>query len=284
MIKFIATCLLLVSVLPAFGQFGHSAPPSGNFFVDVARGLVDGHTAVRKFGRNDDIDTTSDPEDIWAGGGDRVYLTSAETIDVASTSANDDAAGTHARTVVLQGLNSAYEPISETITLDGTSTVTSSNSYLRINRAYVASTGNQDNSNDGDITFDPTTSGSGSRQAFIGSGDGQTLIAHYTVPAGRTAYMVGGQLSITSSSGSSGVKEGQARLWKRPENGAWRIQSQFTARSDGTSIAPDINFSIPLIFEEKTDIKWTGEVDNNNTSIYVQYNLLLIQETMTVTD
>lgn len=228
---------------------------------------------VNKFGRNNDIDTAS-PEDIWAGGGTRVFLSSAETIEVVSDDVNDTSDGTGARTVQLQGLDSNYKFIEETITLNGTSVVTSTKSYLRVYRSYVVTAGSS-GSNEGTITFDPTSSGSGSRQALIELGDGQTLISHFTVPAGYTAYMVGGQLGVTARDGGTGVKEARIRFFKREQNKAWRIQQEFSMRSDGTSVSPDIVFTIPNQLVEKTDLKFVGNVDNNNTSIYVQYCLVL---------
>lgn len=247
-----------------------------DFFLEVARGNISGMSSVQKFGRNNDIDSAAE-EDVWAGGGSRAYLSSAETMDVSSTSTNDDGSpgGTGARTMVIEGLDSSYDEISETVTLDGTTTVVTSNSYLRVHRCYIATAGSV-GTNDGDIMIDPTTSGSGSRQAFIASGDGQTLISHYTIPNGKTGYMVGGQLSVAASPGSTGVKQALTRMFKRPENGAWRLQADFGMRSDGTSVAPDINYTVPLKFDAKTDIKWVANVDNNNTAVYVQYNLILI--------
>jgi hypothetical protein len=35
-----------------------------NFLIEVAKGTVLGHSAIFKFGRNDEIDTGTDPEDI----------------------------------------------------------------------------------------------------------------------------------------------------------------------------------------------------------------------------
>lgn len=249
---------------------------SRDFYFEVARGNVSGHTAVQKFGRNNDIDTAA-AEDIWAGGGTRAYLSSAETMDIASASTNDDGspAGTGAQSVIIEGLDSSYEEISETVTMNGTTAVTTTNSYLRVHRLYVHDVGSVE-TNDGDITCDPTTSGSGSRQALVAAGDGQTLIGHYTVPANKTAYMVGGQISVAPSAGSTGVKQASVRLFQRPEGKAWRLQADFGARSDGTSIAPDVVFTVPASFAAKTDLKWTGTAENNNTSVYVQYNLVLV--------
>lgn len=249
-----------------------------DFFLEVSRGNVAGYSTVQKFGRNDDIDSAA-AEDVWAGGGTRVYLSSAETMDVSSTSTNDDGdpVGTGAHTIMIEGLDSSYDEISESVTMDGTTTVTTSGSFLRVHRAYVMTAGSVE-TNDGDITIDPTTSGSGSRQAFIASGDGQTLISHYTVPREKTAYMTGAQVSVHAKSGSTGVKEAQMKFYIRPQGGAWRLQGNFGARSDGTSISPDIIFTSPLEIAAKTDIKWVGDVDNNNTSVYVQYNLILVDD------
>ena len=42
---------------------------SPNFGFRVARGDDELYYTVNKFGRNSDIDTATDPEDIWDGGG-----------------------------------------------------------------------------------------------------------------------------------------------------------------------------------------------------------------------
>ena len=59
---------------------------------DISRGLVPGISELSKFGRNSEIDTATDPEDIWNGGG--LYTGfpdgAAETIDVFSSSILDD--------------------------------------------------------------------------------------------------------------------------------------------------------------------------------------------------
>jgi hypothetical protein len=246
-----------------------------DYFVEVARGAVPGCKAVQKFGRNDDIDSASGFEDIWAGGGTRAYLSSAETMDVVSDSANDTSAGTGTQTVVIEGLNSDYEEISETVTMNGVSAVTTSNSFLRVHRMYAAASGSV-GTNDGQITADPTTSGSGSRQALIAAGDGQTLISHYTVPANYDGFIVGGQISISSSVGGTGVKEAICQFMRRDLNGSWRLQQQMGARIDGAGTTADINFTVPISMGEKTDLRWRADVDNNNTSVYVQYNVLLI--------
>jgi hypothetical protein len=67
------------------------------FEITVAAGLMQGFEINKKFGRNEDIDTDSEPEDIWHGGGPytgQPTSGSAETVTVVSDNANDTAGGT----------------------------------------------------------------------------------------------------------------------------------------------------------------------------------------------
>lgn len=62
-----------------------------DFFFEIIKGNVPGHSAIHKFGRNADIDTSSGFETIWNGGG--LYtgfdVIAAEIIDVRSSDAAD---------------------------------------------------------------------------------------------------------------------------------------------------------------------------------------------------
>ena len=64
---------------------------NSDFGTEVARGLYTGYEIVRKFGRNEDIDTGTTPEDVFNGGGTYTGLngTSNENIAIVSASAND---------------------------------------------------------------------------------------------------------------------------------------------------------------------------------------------------
>lgn len=73
----------------------------------LALGMTQGLSLVLKFGRNPDVDTGAS-EDIWNGGG--LYTGfpttgSAEPLGVASSSANDTAAGTGAITASANNLD-----------------------------------------------------------------------------------------------------------------------------------------------------------------------------------
>jgi hypothetical protein len=62
-----------------------------NFLVDVARSKYQNYKLGNKFGRNPDIDTGSDPEDVWFGGGEYTGFnaTSNENLQCFSSSTSD---------------------------------------------------------------------------------------------------------------------------------------------------------------------------------------------------
>ena len=108
----------------------HPEHPTPNVYLDVARDAISNSKIVHKFGANFDIDQATDPESVWSGGGLYPWsaLATAQTIYCLSTSASDTAV------LTLEGLDSSYHEISETVTLTGTSAVTTTNQFIRVFR------------------------------------------------------------------------------------------------------------------------------------------------------
>ena len=103
---------------------------------EVAKSRISGAEVWNKFGYNDDIDTASE-EVIASWGGTFDYLETADTLEVVSTSVNDDSAGTGARSVLIYGVDENNLHIQELVTMDGTTAVTTSNSFLGVNRVVI---------------------------------------------------------------------------------------------------------------------------------------------------
>ncbi len=243
--------------------------------LDVAAGRVSAIAAVNKFGRNDDIDTGTIPEDIWDAGGTWVPPTAARTHDIASTSANDAAAGTGAQTVFIQGLDASWNLQSETVTMNGVSNVATANTYIRIFRMYVATAGSG-RTNAGAITATAQTDATVTAQ--MNAGFGQTEMAIYTVPNGKTAYLTDFYVSLNRS-GAAGRADYVIAI--RPSADTLTVERVIHSGSlsvTGSSSYEHFFFT-PKQIPAKTDIIFRVlGVTDNNTSFSAGYDLILVDD------
>lgn len=154
-------------------------PLSNNWLMDCQYGLIKGWSAAKKFGMFSAVTTSF--TDIWPVATNITYLTAAATLEAISSNANDTAAGSGARTIVVEGLDENWDEVSETITMAGTSASTATTAtFIRVNRAYVATVGAYGGTNAGNITI--RVSSAGSTQAYILADYSQTLQIYYSVP------------------------------------------------------------------------------------------------------
>lgn len=241
-----------------------------DFTFQVARGQIPGHRSVVVFGFNPDIDTTE--ATVWPRAGLMTHPAAALQISVSSSNATDTSAGTGARTVLIQGLNNNYDEISETVTLNGQTAVTTTNSYLRINYAIVTTAGST-NSAAGDIYFGTGTVTAGVPATvynLIKFNYNNTVTGHYTVPAGYTAYLVQGMFTAGQASGSTSV---QGRLLTTGVAGI-RHTAAIVTLNNGTA---DYAFEYPVAVPEKTDIEATGLGGAANNSCSSMFILVLVK-------
>lgn len=109
---------------------------------DSAVTALGSYAGVRKIllrGRNASITTSA--ETIYRSSNAYSRLSSAVAMEVVSSSADDAAAGTGARTVVVVGLDSNYEEVTQTATMNGATPVALSTNLLAVNDFYVATAG-----------------------------------------------------------------------------------------------------------------------------------------------
>jgi len=235
----------------------HTDHPTPNVYLDVARGAISNSKIVHKFGANFDIDQATDPESVWTGGGLYPWasLSSAQTIYCISTSGSDTAV------LSIEGLDANYNELTESVTLTGTSAVTTTNAFLRVFRMTY------DADNAGDITA-RTVSASGTIVAQIDTGYAQTLMAVYTIPAGFTGYLVALDATI------DGTKTCQVLMYHRLFGKPFRIAH--IAESDGHY---RYEFVAPLTVPEKTDIDIrVAEVSGNDARVTANFDLVLIRD------
>lgn len=246
----------------SISRVGTSEP----FELQVARGQISYHYALFKFGFNPDIDNTL--ETVWAQGGLYSYLAAASVLLVSSSSTADAAAGTGARTVTLTGLDANYNEISETVTLNGQTAVNTTNSYIRIYRMVVRSAGSG-GQNAGVIYAGTGTVTAGvpaNKYATIAVGDNQTLMALWTVPAGYTAYLLQTDVTLATTQNN---KYCTVSIVVRPFGEVFQVKDRFVKSESSTNQT----YSIPVMFEEKTDIEVRAIGDSAGADIAISAGL-----------
>lgn len=216
------------------------------FGVEVAKGNVPGASSVLKFGRNPAVGTTT--EDVWDGGGIWVPPTQPRVHNVASSDINDTSAGTGAQTVEVIGLTSDFNEVSETIVMDGTTNVPTAFEYIRIYRMKVLTAGSG-GENAGNITATAVTDATVTAQISIGNN--QTLMAIYTIPAGKQG-LLHSWYANNNLAGLAGAVDFQLRI--KEDGSVFQVKNHLGVMSPGDSLFQHF-FESPLVIPEKSDIK-----------------------------
>ena len=153
-------------------QHGKDEP----FDLQVARGQVPGHSTVNVYGYQPAVGTTFIP--VWENATDYIYPVAATQMHLAG-GVGDTAS------ILISGLDVNYGIVSETLVLNGTTAVTTVNSYIRINalRVTVGSATNPS----GVVTLKDLTDTVTYAQIDVGIGRSQAAI--FTIPAGYTYYL-----------------------------------------------------------------------------------------------
>lgn len=110
-----------------------------DYYNAVREGLIPGHTLEDKFGSAVNIGTSFVP--VSTSQTYQTYTTAQALEIVSNDNTNDIPAGSGARSVTIIGLDGSWDLQSETVALNGTTAVNLVNSYTRIFRLYVASSG-----------------------------------------------------------------------------------------------------------------------------------------------
>ncbi len=164
--------------------------------LDLARKQITGQRAFFFFGFNNSVGTSY--EDIWPNGGDIPWPTTAAKVEVLSSDVADASAGTGVRQVEIHGLSSTGVDQSEVITMNGTSAVESSLTYIRINKMHNENVGTYGGSHKGDITCRVTGGGNtlskmtgveGNVDTSVQYGSGEAGNGYWSVPLGKVLYI-----------------------------------------------------------------------------------------------
>ena len=242
-----------------------------DYTTDVALGKVTGATSWGKFGYNEDIDTAS-AEVIAEFGGGMNYLTTSETLDIVSTSANDDIVGTGVRQVVIFGVDENWDTVTEVVDMDGTTTVTTSNSFIGVNRMTIFTSGSA-LSNVGYITASATTSTFAI--ASMPPGEGTTQQCIFYVPRDHTFLITWLYIAaIKSSGGGSPEVTFKSIVYSDDASAEFEIYRDTVDSSIENHV--QLSPSEPIVIGEKSVIWIEAETSSNNTSVRARFSGKLI--------
>ncbi len=231
---------------------------------NIARGRRLGKSTFVRFGLNEAVGTSF--EDVWTVSTNLTYLTSASLLRLTSNAAADAIAGTGAQKVTIQYLDASFIQQEEELDLVASSTVDTSGTALRVVRAWVSQFGSG-KANAADIDITAVTGGTA--QGEIVLGENQTLMTHYTVPAGKTAYM----MYLFASVGKG--DDCQIQLIKKDAtdaNGGFRMAVRFPLYQNNYARESEV----PLKFTEKMDLVIRAKSIGGGIQVGAGFDLIVV--------
>lgn len=203
--------------------------------VDIAKGVVMDASQRNIFGTTGGTANivTTEFRTPWELASDYTFPTAAAQMSLVSTSASDTAV-----TVLILGLDADYNPISEVKTLTGTTPITTTNSYFRVND-IVCTAGNAV----GDITLSVGVN----VYSKILAGTGRDQKSVYTVPKGYCFFL---QRIDAFCTDANGGKAARFRNFLRSSNGR-ELRVADTTFFENMQILRQT----PFKYDEKTDIE-----------------------------
>jgi len=255
-------------------DYGALSTRPTDFHNEVALGRRQGATAWNKFGYNDDIDIGTELIASW--GGTFQFLTTGETINIVSSSTADDGdpAGTGVNSIVVYGVDDNWETQTVVYTMNGTTTVTSAESWIGINRIAVFLSGSGQ-TNAGTITVTATTSGYTMAQMPAGEGVSQQLIFYTAADHQFLAeWLYFNSIKLSGGGNPELILKGW--VYSSVNNTKQEVfrGKMDLARTNAINVAPPIPFTIT----EKTILWFECTTDSNDTQVSGRFSGELMRD------
>ncbi len=237
--------------------------------MQVARGKVTGATSINIFASSDNVKTGT-PQTLWELTGTTSYAfpTSAQQMHVVSTSASDNG-GSY---IIISGIDASWDFQLETIAMNGTTVVTTTKSFLRINSvAFTPTTGQT--SNVGTITVKNIANTI--TYAQITATYGRTAMSLYSVPVGFTLFVNAINIYSGDASGNSNWVIYRARTI----NNALMPPSTVTALDTTFGGVYSVTRTNPFPYTEKSDVQWQFATNTGTHSVGLILEGVLLSNT-----
>lgn len=236
----------------------------------IAEGNVTGKTYVHVFGLAIDFDTGDNAVNVWDGADDSLFsgsppmtYTFSSTADIDTISSSD--AGDTVD-IEIKGLDTNWEEVTQTVTLSGQTDVSLTTALIRVfsmeNVGATDLAGNVYLRTNGSAQTAGVPDTANTVRALIKASNNRTLMAIYTIPAGKTGYMRSG---YAHTAGANRESNYIISLKTKNFGSVFAVRHVAAVDDDGTS-AYQHHFIEPAEFAEKTDIMVTAQVTKAATA------------------
>lgn len=157
---------------------------SDDFNSTLVKGGIEDHAKLNISGFTQSLSNRGQSKTLWTLNADHYQPETAAQIKIESSSADDTDGGTGARTITITGIKSDKTEDTETKTLNGTTAITTTNSYFLIYNFMVTSVGSN-GSNVGNIKA-YVTDENNEIVNYINAGENNSSMCIYRVPISKT--------------------------------------------------------------------------------------------------
>lgn len=247
-----------------------------DFLIEVRKGNVPGHSMIHKFGHNPAVPNGSFAHLSEMPFAIASFRQSAVAMRVkAGGNGADTAAGAGAQEITIQGIDDiTFAEVTDVVATAGAgASAATSTKFWRVHRAWVSAVGTYTVANTAAVIIED--SGGGADFLTIATGEGQTQYAGYTIPGGKTGYLLSVHVTIDST------RPCNVRCFVR-ENiddvsapmGANRIKLDWNGvESPGFMYSPK---GPELVINEKSDVWFEGATSGGTAHVSCNFELLLV--------
>lgn len=240
-----------MSVIRSISQVGTSEP----FELQVARGQISGHEIRNVFGTNESIGTTF--RTAWENNTALPFLSSEQQLSLVSTNASDTGVS-----VLVVGVDGEYEAQQEVVALNGTTPVSTTKPFFRINDLICVV---------GNALGDITASYSGVVYAKIIAGRGKNQASVFTVPKNYCFYLLRIDAFTATANNDTKIMTFRNRVTFSDGRVLNVAQTSFIQRMD-------IARGIPFPVDEKSTIEFQLKMSSQTADIGVFGEGFLVQK------
>ena len=238
--------------------------------LEIAKGNIPGHAVVNQVGRNIAV-AIGGIEEIWDGSASYVFPATALMTSISQTT---DQVAMRGQTVLITGLDASWDLVTQTTTLDGSDTttvVTLTTALIRCFNIKVTASVVTDQ----DIRVH--NAGETQDYAIVLAGNNRTLMAVYTVPNGKTAYMTNMFGYVNPGGGSPLTLD--IKLWERDNDNNYEKQLSHSLgiRGDVDTYGEFQHMFLPYEkFTQKTDIFIQATTSGATVDVSGGFDLIIV--------